>query len=99
MKVVRVAQPPPGVGPDGLPFRCLQAVADAVASEQLVTPMLLSWYDAIHEVESPRGVSECSDAPADHGVRRYAAARGASLAVEVGSPPACSVFCYLDLDS
>jgi hypothetical protein len=75
-----------------------QALADTIAARELGEPMLLSWYDAARGVESPNGVSECSEAVADLGVRRYAASRGGALAVELGAPPACSVFCYLDLN-
>jgi hypothetical protein len=80
-----------------IPFSEQQALADTVAASELGEPMLLSWYDAARGIESPNGVSECSEAAPDLGVRRYAASRGGALTVEIGPQPACSVFCYLDL--
>ena len=104
MKVVRVT-----ADLTALQFSAQQAAADEVARRELGTPMLLSWYDAIRDIESPNGVSECSEAAPDVGVRRYSASRGGSLEVELcelsemgdkeetGGPPRVSVFCYLDL--
>lgn len=80
---------------DVLPFDQKLKLAEAVAGVLLVDPMLLSWYDGERGMESPNGVSECSQAAPTAGVWSYAAARGGALAVTI-SGLADSLFCFRD---
>ena len=79
-------------------FAAQLRAATALAGERLAEPMLLSWYDAARQLESPGGVSECGAAQPTDGVQAYARSRGAVLAVVFGEAiGTATLFCFADL--
>ena len=81
-----------------LSFDAQLRLATALADQRLAEPMLLSWYDAARQLESPGGVSECGAAQPTDGVQAYARSRGAVLAVVFGETiGTATLFCFADL--
>lgn len=81
-----------GAAPD---FNQAKRLADAAAGERVEEPILLSWYDRLRDLESPRGVNECHKSCPEPGYLQYAENRGGSLIVDVAD--GAYVFCYRPL--
>jgi len=72
-----------------------KAMADRAAAGRLADPVCLSWFDRVHDRESPAHVSECHGDCEVPGSVEYALSRGATLMVVVGDRD--YLFCYRPL--
>jgi hypothetical protein len=86
------------LSPERSPADYLEAMqlADEVAKEQLGSHMLISWYDADRDFESPQHAGECHLDSGVPGYVDYALYRNATLKVDIEQGR--FVFFYLDVD-
>ncbi len=82
-------------GNSALDFDRAKKLADAAAEELVEEPILLSWYDRLRDLESPRGVTECHRSCNVPGYVEYAMSRGGTLIIDVAD--GAYVFCYRPL--
>ncbi|MBU2644662.1 AF1514 family protein [bacterium] len=76
-------------------FTQAKLLAEETAAVELEEPVLLSWYDAIRDRESPSGVSECHSDCDVPGCVEYAQNRGGRLIVDIDN--GSYLFCYREL--
>jgi len=71
-------------GGEPVDLSAAKAIADRAAAARLEEPVCLSWFDRVHNRESPAHVSECHGDCEVSGSAEYALSRGAALMVVVG---------------
>ncbi len=77
-------------------YRAAMHLAKEIAGQHLDSPMLIAWYDADRDFESPQHTGECHLDTAVPGYIAYARHRGANLKIDMEGGR--FVFFYLNVD-